>query len=52
MVIMDKWIATEKGKPCKVTLENDGFQYCVKIDGKVYKKFVNKLFAVQLFNAI
>ena len=24
MVIMDKWITTEKGKPCKVTLENDG----------------------------
>lgn len=39
-------------KQCRVTLENDGFMYNVKIDGEVFKKTVNELFAVQAFNAI
>lgn len=44
MLIKEKKIKTEKGK-CKITLESDGFQYIVKVDGK-------ELFAVQTFNAI
>lgn len=51
MLIKEKKIKTERGK-CKVTLENDGFQYILKVDGKDFKKTVNELFAVQTFNAI
>lgn len=51
MLIKEKKIKTDSGK-CKVTLENDGFQYIVKTDGNDFKKTVNELFAVQTFNAI
>lgn len=51
MLIKEKKIKTERGK-CKVTLENDGFHYIVKVDGDDFKKTVNELFAVQTFNAI
>lgn len=37
MLIKEKKIKTERGK-CKVTLENDGFQYIVKVDGDDFKK--------------
>lgn len=51
MLIKEKKIKTDSGKS-KVTLENDGFQYIVKVDGNDFKKTVNELFAVQTFNAI
>ena len=37
MLIKEKKIKTERGK-CKVTLENDGVQYIVKVDGDDFKK--------------
>lgn len=51
MVIKKKMIPGEK-KKCKVTLEDNGFLYSVKVDGDDYKKTANILFAVQVFNAI
>ena len=33
-------------------LKKEGNDYIVKVDGEVYKKTANELFAVQTFNAI
>lgn len=46
-VIKEKYIGA-----CKVTLENDGGWWLVKIDNSVHKQTANELFAVQVFNAI
>lgn len=46
-VIKEKYIGS-----CKVTLENDGGWWLVKIGNSVYKQTANELFAVQVFNAI
>ena len=35
-----------------VWLKKEGNDYIVKVDGEVYKKTANELFAVQTFNAI
>lgn len=36
----------------KVTLENDGGWWLVKIGNSVHRQTANELFAVQVFNAI
>lgn len=53
MLVIEKEKKIWTGKrQCRVTHENDGFMYSVKVDGEVLKKTVNKLFAIQTFNAI
>ena len=53
MLVIEKEKKIWTGKrQCRVTLENDGFMYSVKVDGEVFKKTVNELFALQTFNAI
>lgn len=49
--ILKKKIPTDKGK-CTVSLKDDGFWYTVEVNKEVYKKTVNKMFAIQTFNAI
>ena len=39
-------------KACNVVLKKEGTDYIVEIDGTVYKKTANELFAVQVFNEI
>ena len=39
-------------KECRVSLTTDGYFYSVKVDGVVYKKTPNRIFAEQVFNAI
>lgn len=39
-------------KTSKVELVKEGSEYIVKVDGDVYKKTPNELFAVQAFNEI
>lgn len=41
-----------EGKLNTVTLTKDKYNYVVKVNGEVYKKTPNLLFAVQVFNAI
>lgn len=47
MVIKEKYIGASR-----VTLENDGGWWLVKIGNSVHKQTANELFAVQVFNAI
>lgn len=51
MVIKEKRFYTGK-KMCNVMLKKDGTDYIVEVDGIVYKKTPNELFAIQTFNAI
>ena len=39
-------------KSCNVVLKKEGTDYIVEVDGIVYKKTANELFAVQAFNEI
>ena len=39
-------------KPCKVELKKEGSDYLVIVDGNVYAKTPNELYAVQKFNEI
>ena len=39
-------------KLCNVQLKKEGTDYIVEVDGTVYKKTANELFAVQAFNEI
>lgn len=39
-------------KTSKVELVKEGTDYIVKVDGDVYKKTANELFAVRAFNEI
>ena len=39
-------------KKCNVVLKKEGTDYIVELDGAVYKKTANELFAVQAFNEI
>ena len=39
-------------KSCKVELKKDGTDYIVVVDGNVYSKTPNELYAVQKFNEI
>lgn len=39
-------------KTSKVELVKEGAEYIVKIDGNVYKRTANELFAVQAFNEV
>ena len=48
----NKVIKTKNISGCKVTLENDGGWWLVKIGNSVHKQTANELFAVQVFNAI
>lgn len=52
MVIKEKYIGYIGSNLCKVTLENDGGWWLVKIGNSVHKQTANELFAVQAFNAI
>lgn len=53
MLIIEREKKIWAGKKLRrVTLENDGFMYSVKVDGIVYEETANELFAVQIFNAI
>ena len=40
------------GKSCKVQLKKDGTDYLVVVDGNVYSKTPNELYATQKFNEI
>lgn len=51
MVIEKKSFYAGK-KMCDVVLKKEGKDYIVEVDGAVYKKTANKLFAVQAFNEI
>lgn len=51
MVIKKKAFYVGK-KMCNVTLKKDGTDYIVEVDGTVYKKTPNELFAIQKFNEI
>ena len=51
MVIEKKSFYVGK-KMCKVSLKKEGTDYIVEVDGAVYKKTANELFAVQAFNEI
>lgn len=51
MVIKEKSFYVGK-KMCNVVLKKDGADYIVEVDGTVYKKTANELFAVQTFNEI
>lgn len=48
----NKVIKTKHIGACKVTLENDGGWWLVKIGNSVHKQTANELFAVQVFNAV
>lgn len=39
-------------KMCEVVLKKEGTDYIVEVDGTVYKKTPNELFAIQAFNEI
>lgn len=39
-------------KMCDVVLKKEDTDYIVEVDGIVYKKTPNELFAIQTFNAI
>lgn len=52
MLIREKIFFMSTGKRCRVELLKDGGFYIVKVDGNVYKRTANELFAVQTFNAI
>lgn len=39
-------------KTSKVELVKEGTDYIVKVDGDVYKRTANELFAVQAFNEV
>lgn len=39
-------------KKCDVVLKKEGTDYIVEVDGTIYKKTPNKLFAIQAFNEI
>ena len=51
MVIKEKSIYVGK-KLCNGALKKEGTDYIVEVDGTVYKKTTNELFAVQAFNEI
>lgn len=51
MVLKKKTIRVGN-RTSKVELAKEGAEYIVKIDGDVYKKTANELFAVQAFNEI
>ena len=40
------------GKSCNVELKKDGTDYLVVVDGNLYVKTPNELYAVQKFNEI
>lgn len=39
-------------KTSKVELVKEGTDYIVKVDGSIYKRTANELFAVQAFNEV
>ncbi len=51
MILQRKTVRTGRGI-CKVELVKEGTDYIVKVDGDVYKRTANELFAVQVFNEI
>lgn len=51
MILQRKTVCTGKGI-CKVELVKVGTDYIVKVDGDVYKRTANELFAVQAFNEV
>ena len=51
MVIKKKSFYAGK-KLCNVALKKEGADYIVEVDGTVYKKTANELFAAQAFNEI
>lgn len=51
MILQKKTFRTGKGTS-KVKLVKEGTDYIVKVDGDVYKRTANELFAVQAFNEV
>lgn len=51
-MILKKKTIRVGNKTNKVELVKEGSEYIVKIDGSVYKKTANELFAVQAFNEV
>ena len=51
MVIKTKRFSVNR-QSCKVELKKDGSDYLVVVDGNVYAKTPNELYAVQKFNEI
>lgn len=51
MILQKKTFRTGR-EICRVELVKEGTDYIVKVDGDVYKRIANELFAAQTFNAI
>nr|DAK62534.1 MAG TPA: hypothetical protein [Caudoviricetes sp.] len=51
MILQRKTVCAGKGI-CKVELVKEGTDCIVKVDGDVYKRTTNELFAVQEFNEV
>ena len=51
MILKKKTVRTDR-KTYRVELLKEGTDYIVKVDGDVYKRTANELFAVQTFNEI
>lgn len=51
MILQKKTVRTGRGTS-KVELVKEGTDYIVKVDGDVYKRTANELFAVQAFNEV
>ena len=52
VVIKKKSFRDGNGRLCKATLEKEDGFFVVKLNGEIYKKTANELFAVQYFNAL
>ena len=52
VVIKKKSFRDGNGRLCNVTLEKEDGFFVVKINGEIYKKTANELFAVQYFNSL
>ena len=51
-MVVEKKSLCVGNKKCNVALKKEGTDYIVEVDGTVYKKTANELFAVQAFNEI
>lgn len=50
--MMSKKFYLSTGKKVEVTLNKEGYNYVVRVNGEVYKSTPNELFAVQAFISI
>ena len=52
VVLKRKIFRDGNGRLCETTLEKEDGFFVVKLNGEIYKKTANELFAVQYFNAL